>query len=300
MKKFKEILFLQNIKGIGKSAIYKKYWHLLQSCGNVQDLADGILSMNDHLSEAGLDKAVRKAESDLATLQKMPDVWAVTVFDGAYPSKLNVMKEKRPLILYGKGNTELLDQPSVAVIGTRKPSIWTQKVEQNLVKKVIELSDRVIISGLALGCDRIAHETAVRKGGETLAVLPSGVNVITPASHKKLAEDIIRTGGCIVSEYVPNAKAFKTTYIERDAVVAALSDKIFAMECGVKSGTMHTMDYAAGYGRTIGCYQPTDLAKGNYSGNLFMQQQKGAIGVTNTAELTKFLYETTTETKEMV
>ncbi len=98
--------------------------------------------------------------------------------------------------------------------------------------------------GLALGCDKIAHETAVNLGKKTIGVLPSGVNVITPAANKGLAERIIETGGCLISEYEPDAGVTKATYVERDAVIAALSDATVVIECGVRSGTMHTVDAA--------------------------------------------------------
>ena len=99
-----------------------------------------------------------------------------------------VMGDKRPLILYVKGDAKALSAPNIAVVGTRHPSEWSQKVEMRLVKKILELSDRVVVSGLALGCDKIAHETTVLEEKATIAVLPSGVNIITPASHKNLAK----------------------------------------------------------------------------------------------------------------
>lgn len=106
------------------------------------------------------------------------------------------MAEKSRIVLYIKGNAKALTNPNIAVV----------------------------VSGLALGCDKIAHEATVDKGKATIAVLPSGVNIVTPASHKNLAKSILATGGCLISEYEPNVKANRSYFVERDAIVAALSD----------------------------------------------------------------------------
>lgn len=104
-----------------------------------------------------------------------------------------------------------------------------------------------------MGCDKIAHETTALAGKKIVAVLPSGVNVITPTSHKKLANSIIETRGCLLSEYEPNANVTRFTYVERDAVIAALSDATMVIECDVKSGTMHTVDAAEQMKRKLAC-----------------------------------------------
>ena len=201
------------------------------------------------------------------------------------------MKNKRPLILYAKGNTDILNQPNIAIIGTRKPSQWSQAVEKRLVGKILELSNRVIVSGLALGCDKIGHEVTVENGGSTVAVLPSGVNIITPATHKLLAMDIINSNGCVLSEYEPDVVATKSSYVERDAIVAALSDGTFVIECDVNSGTMQTVEFARKFLRKLACYRCDDPGKGNYAGNKHMLQNMYATDVADTEDLQKFLYE---------
>ena len=83
-----------------------------------------------------------------------------------------------------------------------------------------------------------AYQTTVNENKITIAILPSGVNVIKPASNKKLAKDIIESGGCLVSEYEPDTNVFKGTYVERDHVVAAFSDETFVIQSGIKSGNL--------------------------------------------------------------
>ena len=268
MNKFKEILLLKNLRGIGKVKIYKNYWNILNNSENIDDLIS-IMLTKSNFSKEDLEKAKNTSE-ELYDYVNHSDIKVITVFDENYPKQLMKMGNKRPLILYVKGNLEALTRPNIAVIGTRKPSKPSQEFEKELVKAIIDTSDRVIVSGLALGCDKIAHQTTVDENKATIAVLPSGVDVIKPAKHKKLASEIIETGGCLVSEYEPNKSAFKSTYVERDQIVAALSDEVFVVECGVKSGTMHTVDAAKKFNKQIFSFLPKDITNGTYDGNKFI------------------------------
>ena len=99
------------------------------------------------------------------------------------------MGNRSPLILYVKGNVEALSKPNLAVIGTRKPLDLSKEFEKDLVKSIVDTNDWVIVSGLALGCDKIAHKATVDENKTTIAILPSGVNVITPASNKKCSSE---------------------------------------------------------------------------------------------------------------
>lgn len=288
MKKLKEILFLKNIKGVGKAAIYAKFWNALQVSTNI----DGLMKMvakESSFSDDLIQEARSKAEKIYAEISDDLDIHIVTIFDEEYPDKLHIMGNKKPLILYIKGNMDVLKMENISVIGTRKPSEWSVVVEKRLVKKILALSNRVIVSGLALGCDKIAHETTVNEKRITAAIMPCGVNVIAPVKHKKLAEDILVTGGCLISEYEPNVKAFKQNFIERDAIVAAFSDITLVVECNEKSGAMHTVKYAYEYKRPIGCYYPDDIGKGSYGGNEYMVNNLNAFRILGTEELKKLL-----------
>lgn len=291
MKKFMELLFLKNLKGLGNATINKKYIHLLEKINSLEECVELVYDNEPNLTSIDIDKAVNVAKKKYDDIFNDLEISVITIFDEEYPKKLLDLKDKKPLILYVKGDVSVLSQPNIAIVGTRKPSEWSMKVESRLVHKIIDLSERTIVSGLALGCDKIAHETTVNLGKKTIAVLPSGVNVITPASHKALAESIIKNGGCLVSEYEPKAKVTKSTYVERDAVIAALSDATMVVECGVKSGTMHTVDAAEQMKRKMACYYIEDKAKGTYDGNEFMIKGKGAYKISDTNDLVPFLEE---------
>lgn len=287
MKKFKEISLLMNLKRVGKAKIYKNYWDILNYAESLDDLVSIMLNKSK-FSEKDLKKAKIQAE-DLFDYIINSEIEVITVFDDDYPKQLEVMGNKRPLVLYVKGNVDALRKPNLAVIGTRKPSDLSQEFEKDVVESIINTTGRVIVSGLALGCDKIAHQTTVDENKPTIAILPSGVNIIKPAKHKKLAELIIDTGGCLISEYEPDKSAFKSTYVERDKIVAAFSDATFVVECGVKSGTMHTVDAARKFNRQIFTYSPNNLNNESYEGNKFiLENDYNAIPVES---VDKFLYD---------
>lgn len=289
MKKLLELLFLKNVKGIGCVAINKKYAPLLESISTLDECIRLVEDNEEKVSAVDISIAREIAEKKYKDIIDDLNLNVITIFDVEYPGKLRDLQDKKPIILYAKGDITTLSQPNIAIVGTRKPSEWSMKVEGRLVRKILDLSGRVIVSGLALGCDKIAHETTVLAGKKTVAVLPSGVNVITPTFHKKLANSIIETGGCLLSEYEPNAKVARSTYVERDAVIAALSDATMVIECDVKSGTMHTVDAAEQMKRKLACYYINDVSKGKYGGNELMITDKGAVKITDTEELAFFL-----------
>lgn len=269
MNKFKELLFLKNIKGLGNAKINKNYLGLLDEYNDLDDLVSEI-EFKFKLSFDNLENAKIKAEKLYDEISYNPEINVITLYDDEYPEKLKVMGNKKPLILYVKGNVDALKKPNIAVIGTRKPSTLSQEFESDLVKNIVKSTDRVVVSGLALGCDKIAHQTTVDEDKITIAVLPSGVNVIKPASHKNLAQKIIETGGCLVSEYEPDVGVNRGSYVERDGIVAAFSDATFVVECGIKSGTMHTVDAAKKYQRKIYAYLPEKRHDESYDGNEFI------------------------------
>lgn len=280
MKKFKEILFLKKLKGVGKKKIYKNYWKMLKDSNDFHDLVNKVES-SEKFSSDEIKQAIMDAEQLYEDIS-FSDIEIITVFDDEYPKQLEIMDNERPLVLYIKGNVEILKESNISIIGTRKPSKLSEEFEENLVKAVLDSSNRVIISGLALGCDKIAHQTTIDKNKATIAILPSGLNVIKPAKHKRLAQEIIDTGGCLISEYEPNKTPYKQEYIDRDKVVAAFSDATFVIECGVKSGTMHTVNFANRYNKQIYTYLPSERPEESYDGNDFiLAQNYGAVGVEN-------------------
>lgn len=140
--------------------------------------------------------------------------------------------------------------PSVAIVGTRKPTRYGREVTEKLAGDLARIGV-VIVSGLALGVDSIAHQAALHAHGTTLAVLANGLPTIYPATHKKLAENIIAGNGAIITEYDDYASAKSWTFLERNRIVAGLSDAVIITEAASRSGTLNTAMHALEQGKEV-------------------------------------------------
>ena len=192
-------------------------------------------------------------------------------------------------MLYYRGDPALLGRRSAAVVGTRHPQEKGRAGGYRMTEKVCRLTDLVIVTGLAIGCDTIAARAALDAGTPVIAVLPSGTSEICPRSNRALAEEIVEKGGCLVSEYPPEAHAEKWKFIARDRLMAEIADVVITIECGASSGTMHTVRAAHRLGKRLGCLMPADTAAGGFEGNLLMVSEYGAAGIRNSCELKRFL-----------
>lgn len=139
---------------------------------------------------------------------------------------------------------------SVAIVGTRRPSTYGKEVTRRLA---YDLASRgvVIVSGLALGVDAIAHKAALEAGGTTVAVLGNGLPKIQPSSNRGLADEIVKQGGAIISEYAPNEDARPHYFLERNRLVAGLADAVIITEAATRSGTLNTAAHALEQGKEI-------------------------------------------------
>lgn len=142
-----------------------------------------------------------------------------------------------PLVLFYKGNIDLLNPMifKVAVIGTRECTPIIEQKERLMVDIIAQSA--VTVSGLALGCDAVAHHETIRCGGKTIAILPSAIQGIKPAQNTGLAQDIVASGGLLISEYLTNSTntfEIKHRYVERDRLQALFSNGI--MLCASKEG----------------------------------------------------------------
>jgi DNA processing protein len=168
-----------------------------------------------------------------------------------YPQSLKHIASS-PSVLYHRGASlsELLKRPRLAIIGSRSVSPYGREITARLAREMAE-QGVVIISGLAIGVDAIAHQAALDAGGLTIAVLPSPVDDPYPASNARLAERIIEKGGALISEYPDNAFAFKTNFVARNRLVAGLAQAILITEAAEKSGSLHTARFALEQGKDV-------------------------------------------------
>lgn len=169
-----------------------------------------------------------------------------------YPQKLREISSP-PQQLFSVGNRELLAKEGavyVAVVGTRNPSIYGQEVTSKIATE-LAAAGVIIISGLALGTDALAHKAAVDQGMPTIAVQARGMDKIYPTENDKLGKQILEYGGLIVSEYPPGVEAYKQNFVARNRIVSGLSDGVLVTEAAAKSGTVHTARFANEQNKTI-------------------------------------------------
>lgn len=176
------------------------------------------------------------------------DYKILKIKDEKYPEKLRQIKNP-PKRLYYIGNIELLEKPILAVIGTRNITEYGKKYGKIFS---IELAKKfVIISGMAIGVDTIAHKSAIEIGGETIAVLGSGFDNIFPKENIQLFNKIIENNGLVISEYSPKVVAKSANFPKRNRIVSGLSDGVLIVEAGYRSGTTITAKLAKQQGKNV-------------------------------------------------
>lgn len=150
--------------------------------------------------------------------------------DKDFPEYRTKKKGDCPVLLFYKGNLDLLniDNPKITVIGLLNPEEDIVKRERKMVAEFVQ-NGATIVSGLALGCDSVAHRQALDSGGKTIAILPSPLSNILPAQNKALAAEIVAKGGLLITEYgkaVDNLQALRGRYTQRDRLQALFCDTI--------------------------------------------------------------------------
>ncbi len=167
-----------------------------------------------------------------------------------YPQRLKLLA-KPPVELNVLGDiNKLLDMPTVGIVGSRKVSSYGRGITEEMASSLAR-AGICIISGLALGVDSIAHMSTLKAKGKTVAVLPSGIKEIYPASHRQLARNIIAKDGVLVSEYEDDFRPRRESFIQRNRIIAALSDVLLVTEAAEKSGSLYTANFALELGKTV-------------------------------------------------
>lgn len=140
--------------------------------------------------------------------------------------------------------------PTVAIVGTRKPTRYGKEVTEQFAH-ALATRGVVIVSGLALGVDGLAHKVCLEAGGTTIAVLGNGLPAIYPTTHRELAKRIVTSGGAILSEYDDHTEARGYQFLERNRLVSGLADAIIITEAAARSGTLNTAAHALEQGKDV-------------------------------------------------
>jgi DNA processing protein len=249
------VLTAKTYKGIGKAWVVKNMHgdaSVETLVGLLSAIAKEPVSINDFVHRK---QQIQKQLEGCA--QSVDGV--VAIGDENFPQYRGVVKSsEQPIALFYRGNIGLIEKTNntIAVIGLLNPDEETIEFEKKVVSTLVD-QGVTIVSGLALGCDAVAHRQALHAGGHTVAILPSPITDILPQANRDLAAQIVQNNGLLISEYLDKAYSkmeLSGRYIERDRLQALFSNGVVLTasyaenDVGHDSGSRHAMAYALNYG----------------------------------------------------
>ena len=259
-------IYLQNVLGYGSRKIFK----VLDTFGSVKAFYNA--SYNEKVSSKLFSKSeinrIEKYDIDFAykTIEKCEKLGykIITPENPLYPIRLKHIVNP-PAVLYVYGNMpEIDDEVAIAIVGTRKASAYSRALTYELSERLTR-AGAYIVSGGAVGIDTSAHTGALRAKGNTIAVLPCGLNYGYLAANDALRMDIA-SNGALISEFQPDYPVFKSNFMVRNRLISGLCLGTIVVEAGRKSGALITVDHALEQGRDIFVI-PGDLSSERYVGS---------------------------------
>ncbi|ELY2643647.1 DNA-protecting protein DprA [Cronobacter sakazakii] len=225
-----------------------------------------------------------KLEAALCWLE-MPEHHLLTALSPEYPVALRAI-EWFPGALLVAGDPRVLSRPQLAVVGSRHHSWYGEQWGSKLCYALVE-SGLVLTSGLALGIDAVAHRSALKAQGKTIAVLGNGLAQVYPARHRKLAEEIVERGGALVSEFPFEAQPRPAHFPRRNRIISGLSVGVLVVEAALRSGSLVTARCALEQGREVFAL-PGPVGNPGCEGPHWLIQQ-GAVAVTHPQDIIDYL-----------
>lgn len=216
-----------------------------------RDICDVLPDAHPRMAEALalMDIHIPRAEEELAFAQS-GRVQCIHYNDEAYPARLRECPDA-PLIIYYRGTTDLNARHILSMVGTRKITEYGKDICRQFIKELKSLCpDTVIVSGLAYGVDINCHRAALQNGMPTLAVLAHGLDQIYPRHHRDTAVKMVSQGG-LLTEFMSRTNPDKKNFVQRNRIVAGISDATVVVESAAKGGSLITADLAETYHRDV-------------------------------------------------
>ena len=256
-QKTRFLLTLSMLKGVGPATLRK-----VATVANFEEMSMADVCFNlpksvtDAMSQETWMQAQRESDKQ-DKLARSAGTRIISVADAGYPKLLSETRDD-PKIIFVKGNLTNLPEKSVAIIGTREPTQHGEVTARRLTEYFTTESWSVI-SGLAIGCDAIAHEVALNACGHTVAILAHGLQTIAPPRHRNLAERILESGGALVTEYRFGREPEPANFAKRDRIQAGMAQGVVMVQSDVKGGSLHASRAAIEYGRWLAVPYPTKM-----------------------------------------
>lgn len=196
--------------------------------------------------------AIKLLEQDLRRVELVTNRYGVKlipIWSEVYPESLKHTHDP-PACLYYLGERSLLDKLAISVVGTRRSSEYGARVTKDLVGSLVS-KNFVIVSGMAMGIDAIAHQSCLQNDGRTIAVLVGGPHKSSPACNTTIYEKILSNDGLIISENLPGTKIHPSMFASRNRIVAGLSSGTIVIEADENSGSLITAELAVDLGKHV-------------------------------------------------
>ena len=259
------------IPGVGRVRIAQLKEHF----GSLQD---AWRAPEGKLKQAGLDSrsidalvTIRPRISVDAEMERLKrqKVRALICEDPSYPARLKEIYDYPP-VLYVKGRLLPEDEPCLAIVGTRRPTVYGRQVTEEMVTDLAR-SGITVISGLARGIDSVAHRAALDAGGRTVAVFGSGLDIVYPGENAKLAQAIVEHGA-LVSEHPLGVKPRAENFPMRNRIMSGLSLGVLVVEAGERSGALITAQQAVEQNREVFAIPGSILSPASQGTNRLIQE----------------------------
>jgi DNA processing protein len=221
-------------------------------------------------------QSFKRAEKELASTQRIDRCRLLNWTEPEYPSSLLQIYDP-PVLLYVRGNAEVLAQPSIGIVGTRRPTLYGTQMAERLGRE-IAARGLVVVSGMARGVDAISHQGVVAVNGRAVGVLGTGVDVCYPKENKKLYEKVLERGA-IISEFPLGTHPAPENFPIRNRIVAGMPLGVVVVEGAQYSGSLITARLAMEFGREVFAVPGNVTQPVSFAPNLLIKQ--GAKLVTN-------------------
>ena len=275
-----DLFLLLSVEGIGPGKVRNLLAKFKTTKNILETDYQTLTSVINRKLAKGITESVRirgeiekSVEDELKKLEKLEGK-IITIWDKEYPSLLKKIYDP-PLLFYLLGELTENDQYSVAIVGTRQPTNYG-KVQAERISMELSKQGITIVSGMARGIDSIAHNSAIKFGGRTIAVVGSGLDVIYPPENRKLFEKIVEAGA-VISEYPLGTKPDAQNFPKRNRLISGLCLGVIIIETGITGGAMQTAAFALDQNREVFALPGNVGVRQSEGTNLLIQKSEAEL-----------------------
>ena len=275
------IVGLTILKGVGDVLAR----HLLQYFGSAEEVFKAKRSLLEKVPGIGVytaeqikkarSEALVRAEKELVFIDKNK-IRLYVFTDDDYPKRLKECQDA-PVVFYYKGAADLSSAKIISVVGTRRVSDYGRKLTEELIRNMSEMfPELLVVSGLAYGVDVCAHRSALRHNLPTVGVLAHGLDRIYPAAHRNTAAEMTKNGG-LLTDFMSGTNPDRENFLQRNRLIAGLSDATIVVESAEKGGSLVTADIAFSYGRDVYAFPGRTTDECSLGCNRLIQMNKAGL-----------------------